>query len=177
SFCRSKRKRVRYQSGLLALVTSECADCGAGAGFPSSVGDFAAEQRAQSRFDESPCAHVFWFFLTPNEFRVFGKWLEHFAHLLFCERIKLLDANERCVIDLALSAILQQIVIHFARAKDDPFHFVRGTGLRRAEEFFEPAMDEFFRGRRSKLGAQQTFWCRDNERLDELAFHLPPERR
>jgi len=55
---------------LLAFVPSEGADSGAGAGVASRVGDFAAKERAQSRFDESPCAHVLRLFLTPDELRV-----------------------------------------------------------------------------------------------------------
>ena len=77
--------------------------------------------------------------------------------------------------DFALSAIVQQIVIHFARAKDNPLHFVGRTSLVRAENFFEPAVDEFFGRRSSKLRAQQTFRRRDDERLNELALHLAPQ--
>ena len=33
-------------------------------------------------------------------------------------------------------------------------------------------MQEFFRGRRRILGTQQTLRCSDDERLDEIAFHL-----
>ena len=36
-------------------------------------------------------------------------------------------------------------------------------------------MDEFFGWRGSKLGAEQTFRCRDDERLNELALHLAPQ--
>src|SRR5262249_41086219 len=70
---------------------------------------------------------------------------------------------------------LLKIVIYFARAKDDPLYFVGGTSLGRAENFFEPAMDEFFRRRRRILGAQQTLRRSDNERLNEIAFHLPAQ--
>ena len=41
-----------------------------------------------------------------------------------------------------------------------------------AENFFETAVDEFLRWRRRILGAQQTFRRHDDERLDEIAFHL-----
>src|SRR5690242_921041 len=33
-------------------------------------------------------------------------------------------------------------------------------------------MDEFFYGRGCILGTQQTLWRKDDERLDEIAFHL-----
>src|SRR5882724_7736130 len=123
-------------------MASECADSGAGAGVASCVGDFAAKERAQSRFDESPGSHVLRFFLTPDELRVLWKWLKHFAQPFFCEWIKLLDANNRRIVDFALGAILQQIVVDFARAKDDPLHFIGMTGLWRAQDLFEPAMNE-----------------------------------
>src|SRR5262249_40600286 len=56
--------------------------------------------------------------------------------------------------------------------KDNPFYFIGRAGLRCAEDFFKPAMNKFFSGRGSKLRAKQTFRCRDDERLDELALHL-----
>src|SRR5207244_13366541 len=110
----SSRKRVGNQAGLLAFVAGECADSRAGASVASRVGDFDAKERAQSRFDESPCAHVLRLFLAPHQLRALWKWLEHFAQLFFCEWVQLLDANDRCIVNFALSAILQQIVIHFA---------------------------------------------------------------
>src|SRR5438067_12516996 len=93
------RKRIRNQAGLLALVAGECADGRAGTGFASGVRDFRAKKSTQARFDESPRAHVFRFFLTPDELRVFRKWLEHFAQLLFRQRIKLLDADDRRIVN------------------------------------------------------------------------------
>ena len=47
-----------------------------------------------------------------------------------------------------------------------------GPDFGRAENFFEPAAGEFFRRRGSKLRAQQTFGRHDDERFDEVAFHL-----
>src|SRR5262249_771622 len=44
-----------------------------------------------------------------------------------------------------------------------------------SQNFFEPAMDEFFRRRRSKLCAQQTFRRHDDERFDKVALHLAPQ--
>src|SRR5206468_5857092 len=150
----SNRKRVGNQAGLLAFVAGECADSRAGAGVASRVGDFAAKERAQSWLNESPSPHVLRFFLAPHELRVLWKRLEHLAQPFFCKWIQLLDANDRCVINLALGPIFQQIVIDFARAKDDPLYFISGTNLGRAENFLESAMDEFFRRRRCEPGAQ-----------------------
>ncbi len=68
---------------------------------------------------------------------------------------------------LRLCPIIQEIVVNFPGTKDDPFHIFGRSNLGRAEDFFEPALNEFFRGRGCVLGAQQTFWRRDDERLDE----------
>src|SRR4029077_4110740 len=100
----SHRKRVGNETRLLAFVAGERADSRAGTGFAPSVGDFGAEKRAQSRFDESPGAHVLRFFLAPDELRAFWKRLEHFAEPFLSEWIKLLDANEGCVVDFAFTA-------------------------------------------------------------------------
>src|SRR6516165_4755502 len=110
----SNRKRVGDKAGLLSFVASECAYGGAGTGVASGVGNFAAKEHAQSWLDESPCAHVLRFFLAPHELRILWKRLEHFAQPFFCKWVQLLDANDRCISNLALSAIFQQIVIHLA---------------------------------------------------------------
>ena len=134
-------------------MASERADGWAGTGFATCVGDFGAEERSQSRFDESPGAHVLRFFLAPDELRAFWKRLEHFAEPFLSEWIKLLDANDRCIVNFAIASVIEQIVINFAGAKDDALHVVGRTSFGRAEDFFEPAMDEFFSWRRRILGA------------------------
>ena len=132
----SNRERVGNETRLLALVASERADSGAGTGFATCVGDFGAEKRSQSRFDESPGAHVLRFFLAPNELRVLWKRLEHFAQPFFRQRIKLLDPNDRGIVNLAIASILEQIVIDFAGAKDDALHVVwTGPAFGRRREF------------------------------------------
>src|SRR5207249_9571091 len=80
--------------------------------------------------------------------------------------------NDLRVINLALGSVLEEIVIHFARAKDNPLHFVSGASFWRAKDFFEPAMDEFFGGGGGQCGAQQTFRRHYDQRLDEVALHL-----
>src|SRR5215469_8196112 len=111
-------------------MPGERADGRTGAGFTAGVRDLGTEKRSQSRFDESPCTHVLRFFLAPDQLRPFWKGLEHFAKPLLSERIKLLDANERCIFDFAFTAIVQQIVIDFAGAKDDALHIINGTSFR-----------------------------------------------
>src|SRR5439155_25475712 len=72
----------------------------------------------------------------------------------------------------AIRPVLEQVVIDFAGAKDDALHVVDWTNVRRAEYFLEAPMYEFFGRRGCVLGAQQTLWRKDDERLDEIAFHL-----
>src|SRR5207249_517226 len=103
----SNRECVGDQARLLALVAGERADRGAGTGLATCVGNFGAKERSQSRLNESPRAHVLRFFLAPDELRVFWKRLEHFAEPFLSEWIKLLDANEGCVVDFAFTAIFQ----------------------------------------------------------------------
>ena len=109
---------------MLAFVTGERADGGTGAGFAAGVGDFGAEQRAQPRFHESPCAHVFRLFLAPDELCVLWKRLEHFAQFLFRERIELLDPDNGSIVNLSIIPVLQKVVIDFAGTKDDALHII-----------------------------------------------------
>src|SRR5262249_978703 len=153
-------------------MSGERADSRAGAGFTTGVGDLGAEKRSQSRFDESPGAHVLRFFLTPDELCALWKRLEHFAEPFLSEWIKLFDPNQRRVVDFAFTAIFQKIIINFAGAKDDAFHVVDRTSFRRAESCFEAAVDKFFSRRRRIFGAQQTLRRSDDEGFDEIAFHL-----
>ena len=64
---------VLNNTGLFALVSCERADGRARAGVATGIGDFASEEFAQPRFDETPCAHVFRFFLAPHKLRGFGE--------------------------------------------------------------------------------------------------------
>src|SRR5437660_10768211 len=67
----SNRKRVSHQAGLLAFVASQRANGGAGPGFAASIGDFGAENRAQTRLDERPRAPIFRCFPAPDLLRRF----------------------------------------------------------------------------------------------------------
>ena len=85
-------KASAINCGLLALVHGEGADGRAGAGVAAGIGDFAAEERAQPRLDESPRAHVLRFFLAPDQFRVLRKRLDRFAQF----RLRPADRVVRC---------------------------------------------------------------------------------
>ena len=105
-------------------MANERADSGAGTGFAAGVSDFGAENRAQSRFDKCPRAHVLRLFLTPDELRTFRKWLEDFAQSFFCKWVKLLYANDRLwPIAFATAAAIGSKTIFRARVGKGTRHF------------------------------------------------------
>src|SRR3954470_23018215 len=126
----SHRKCVGNEAGLLTFVTHKCAYGRAGASVATCVGNFGAKECSQSRFDERPCPHILWFFLAPDELRSFWEWFEHFAKSVFSERIKLLDANDRGILDFPFATILQKIVKDLPGAKDDALHVVDRISFR-----------------------------------------------
>src|SRR6266496_1052820 len=125
----SNRKRFGDHARLLPLVDGQRAHRGTGAGVATRIGDFATEKGPQSRLNETPGTHVLGFLLAPNHFGRLWKRLEHRAQFCFGERIQLLDANDGGVVDLLRITIIPQIVINFARAKDDTFSLVGRSGL------------------------------------------------
>src|SRR3984893_1886595 len=165
-------KRVGDELSLLAFVNGERADGRTGAGIAPGIGDFTFEHVPQARLHEGPRAHVLRFFLTPNNPDCFRKWFENVSQSLFVQRIELFDTDNGGVVDLALVAVFQEIIIDFSRTKNYALDCVGRTNLRRSENFFETPAGEIFRRRRGKLGTQQTFRRHDDERLDEFAFHL-----
>src|SRR5207247_9861069 len=58
---------------------------------------------------------------------------------------------------------------------NNAIHLFGWADFGRTKNFFEATAREFFHARRSEIGAQQTFGCHDDERLDEIAFHLAPQ--
>src|SRR6266852_1012088 len=130
---------------------SQRADCGTGAGVAAGVGDLAFEYFAQSRLDKTPGPHVLRFFLTPDKPGRFWKRFHHGFEFRFREWIKLLDPNDRRVVDLFLDAIIQEIVIKFARTENDSLHLLGRANFGRTENFFEPAAGKFLRARRSEI--------------------------
>jgi len=93
------------------------------------------------------------FFLAPN--KLGGLWirLDVGAQFFFSEWVKLLNANNGSVVDLLRIAIIQKVIINFARAKYDALHLFGGTDFRRTKNLFEPTAGEFFRARRGEIGA------------------------
>ena len=59
------------------------------------------------------------------------------AQLFFRQRIKLLQPNDRRGGDFLLLAMIQEIVVDFARAKNDALDFLRRRHFRRRQNFRE----------------------------------------
>ena len=129
-------------------MQNERPDGRARAGATAGIGDFAAKHDAQSRLHKCPRPHVLRFFLTPNELHALGKSFHHFPQAFFGEGIKLLDANDRCIVDLAVGPVIEQVVIDFTRAKNDPLSLIDRTRVRPAENFFKPSARKLFRALR-----------------------------
>ena len=91
---------------MLAFVQGERSDGGAGAGTATSVTDFTRKERAQTRLNEGPCAHVLRFFLAPDQSGVFGEGFHDSTQLRFVQRVKLFDPGAGGVSRGHLAAIL-----------------------------------------------------------------------
>src|SRR6185437_2066412 len=159
---------------LLAPMNLHRAGRRAGAGIAADVLHVVAHT-PQTRLHERPAAHVLRFFLCPHPF--LGLAITHQGALqqFLREGIELLDADDRDVVGLRLRAALQQIVIYLAAAQDDSANASR-IHLNIIEDFPEAPRDEFIQGRTGRLQTQQTLGRHDDQRLAEIAFHLPAQQ-
>src|SRR6202522_976089 len=83
------------------------------------VDDSSAEQLPQTRLDVGPCAHVRRFFLRPDQLFRFAERAVDRCQLLFVQRIKLLHADDGGVLDLLRLAIIEEIEVDLAGAKNN----------------------------------------------------------
>ena len=74
-------------------------------------------------FNEGPCALVFRFFLTPDNFCVFEAF-QFLNRRLRWERIELFNAQQVDVIDPTCVAFFEQVVVNLARTHNDPLDLV-----------------------------------------------------
>src|SRR5207253_1197308 len=177
----SDRKRLRDQACLFAFMKSESTDSGTGAGVAPGVANFAAKHGTQARLDETPRPHVLRFLLAPNQSCFLRKSFNRRAQLLLIQRIKLFDADNRAVGNFFLFAVGNKIEIDFSGTQDNTFDFVElatpagDRGYRIGNNFVKFSACEIFRARSRKFRAQQTFWRHQDEWLDEITLHLPPQ--
>jgi hypothetical protein len=103
--------------------------------------------------------------------------LGYFANSAFqrflMQRVDLLDSNERGISDILLGPEVEQIVVHFARAKDDALDRLRIRNRRVADDLLETTGCEVFEFRGRSVETQHRFRRHENERLLEIALHLP----
>ncbi|EGE56100.1 hypothetical protein RHECNPAF_750063 [Rhizobium etli CNPAF512] len=134
--------------------------------------------------DERPCAHVLRLFLTPDHFGI-AEARQLVDERLGRERIKLFDAQQVDVVDTALFALFEKIVIDLAGAHDDAADLAVLLQLDRAVLDHlgiipEQAVEGGFAGqlgqRRDRpLVAQQRLRRHQDQRLAEVALQLPAQ--
>src|SRR4029077_15772233 len=129
--------------------------------------------------DETPRPHVLRFFLAPNQSCLLRKNINRRAQLLLIKRIELFDANNRAVDDFFFFAVVNKIEIDFSGAQDHTFDCIfLGTSDSNQSvgyDFVKFSTGEIFRTRSRKFRAQETFRRHQDEWLDEIALHLPPQ--
>ena len=99
--------------------------CGGGRGGASHI-NWARDsvlERAEGLFDpaiqEMPRAHIFGFFLAPDDLACLGIACQFLFQLIGGEGVELLDTDKRDIRDLAFFARGEQIVIDLAAAQND----------------------------------------------------------
>ena len=101
----------------------------AGGGVAPRVGDVAGEQFAQAGLDEVPRAHVRRFLLAPDDLFRVAMSRHDGLQFLFVKRVKLLDADDGDVLDVAVLAMIVEVEINFSRTEDDALRVLRrGVG-------------------------------------------------
>lgn len=171
-------KGVFNEALLLVKVNSFRADGRAGTAFPTGVADGVIADLLEATRDVGPRTHVARFFLAPDEFFL-SPWiarhdgLEHFP----VQGIELLDANDGCVLDALFFAILEEIVVDFARAEDETSDlFGSDREFVIVENFLKgSAFCHVFKLGLAKRMAQEALGRHDDERFANAALHLTPE--
>jgi hypothetical protein len=126
---------------------------------------------------EEPGALVLRLVLAPHHLGGVGVALHLGGEGLVRERVELLDAHDGHVPGLLLVALLDQVVVDLARAGDDALDLVGfDLGAARADHGLELALGEVAQRRRGVLVAQQALGREDDQRLAELAHHLPAQQ-
>src|SRR5438477_1209624 len=95
--------------------------------------------------------------------------------LVVREGIELLEAHDRDVLDAALGALGDDVVVHLARAEDHTPHFLRRELLDLGDDHLEAAAREFRELRGRFLLAQQALRRHHDEGLAHRAQDLAPD--
>src|SRR5690606_18366046 len=102
-------------------------------------------------------------------------FVEDRAHLLFGERIKLLESNQRYIRYFFLLAVFKQVIVNLAGTEYHPSCLFRIYG-RVVEHFLEPSLSEVVNRRGYQGMTQQRFWREHHTGLAKLPRDLPTEQ-
>src|SRR3712207_923864 len=102
-----------------------------------------------------PSAHILGLFLTPDDLLHARISTDNRRQHLFIYRIKLLDSHDCSVRDLVLTAELDQIVVHLARAEDQSLDLLRLGNPLLIKHFAEMSLEEVLTGRNTLLVTEQ----------------------
>src|SRR5688500_14402936 len=137
----------------------------------------AGERALDAAIDEMPAAHVLRLLLAPHHLGI-GKLRQPHAQPAEREGIQLFDAHDGDVVDLALSALGQEVEVDLARAQDDAPDLgavdeLIGLGQDAPERRARP---EILQPRHRILVAQQRLRRHHHQRLAERTARLAAQR-
>ena len=134
-----------------------------------------ARELLQAMADLVPRPLILRLFLTPDDLARVRVATQDLRVFLPGESIKLLDTNERYIAPALLAARLQEIEIDLAGAEDDPAHRLNRDIVNLADHRGKPAARELLQRGDLQLVPEKTLRRHQDERLSEVAQHLPPE--
>src|SRR6266478_2575691 len=117
-------------------------------------------------------AHVFWFFLDPDDFAGVGMLVDGGGNFRAQQRVQLIQENNRGAGVFATAALGAQLVAEFAADDEDALgvlHFAVGNDGK------EAWLRELIEARGSIWVAQHAFGSEDDERLAPRAANLPAQ--
>jgi hypothetical protein len=154
-------------------VHGECADGGGGGAVAAGVGRLAPEERFELWGEMRPGTHVLRLLLHPDH-AALGVTRRDRLETLGVQRVELLDADDRGVGDALLLAVVDQVVVHLARAQQHTLRFARRGWI--LEDFLEGAGGELIESRDRSRVAQERLRRHHDQRLAEVALHLAPQQ-
>lgn len=102
---------------------------GTGGPIASGIADMMGiDAVLKTRPDVGPRPHIERLFLAPDKFGGVFKRSNRLLEKLFMERVELLDANDRGVLNLLFLAMLNEVVVDLATTKDHPLDILELFG-------------------------------------------------
>src|SRR5579884_2028148 len=129
---------------------------------------------AKLRIDVTARAHVFRFFLHPEQWGAFVIFFHGGLHLFSTQRIKLLQANNGDAGIFHLRALLFQIPINLPGTKQDAGRFLRRQRI--GNDGLKHAAGKFIETRRDAMIPQERFGRHHDQRLAPAPQDLPAEQ-